>query len=102
MTLANGRRKRTLEGHQVPVDAADGLVGDDRFAVRIEPGCHINRLPLDGHIGSRVDVLDRLRNLGADAVALDEGNEVLAVAALLAVELGYFRGICTSSGLSAD
>jgi hypothetical protein len=69
VALANGGGERALERNQVLGDARDGLVGDDRLAVGIEAGRDVDRLPLDGDVGGRVDVLDRLRNLGADAVA---------------------------------
>lgn len=93
VALANGRGEGALEGDEVLGDAADGLVGDDRLAVLVEPRRHVDRLPLDGHVGGRVDVLDRLRNLGPDAVALDERDAVLAVVALCAVELGHLGGV---------
>lgn len=94
VALANGRRQRALERNQVPRDAGNGLVGDDRLAVLVEAGGHVDRLPLDGHVGGRVDVLDRLRNLGPNAVALDERDAVLAVVALGAVELGHLGCVC--------
>ena len=92
VTLADGRREGTLEGNVVPVDALNGLVGDDRLAVGVQAGCDVARLPLDRHVRGRVDVLDRLRNLGADTIALDERDGVLAVVALGALELGDLRG----------
>ena len=92
VTLADGGRKRALEGNVVPVDALNGLVGDDRLAVGVQAGCDVAGLPLDGHVRGRVDVLDRLRNLGTDAIALDKRDGVLAVVALSALELGDLRG----------
>ena len=92
VTLADGGREGTLEGNVVPVDALDGLVGDDRLAVGVQARGDVARLPLDGHVGGLVDVLDRLRNLGANTVALDERDGVLAVSALGALELGNLGG----------
>lgn len=93
VTLANGRGQWALEGDQVLLDAGNGLVGDDRLAVLVQARGDVDRLPLDGHVGGRVDVLDGLRNLGADAVTLDERDRVLAVAALGALELGHLGGV---------
>ena len=92
VALANGCGEGTLESNQVPVDALDRLVGDDRLAVRVQAGGDVASLPLDGHVRGRVDVLDRLRDLGANAVTLDERDGVLAVAALGALELGDLTG----------
>src|SRR5690242_19157392 len=72
VTLADGRREWTLQGDVVLLDALNRLVGDDRLAVFVQAGCDVAGLPLDGHIRSRVDILDRLRDLGADTIALDE------------------------------
>jgi hypothetical protein len=99
VALANGRRKRALEGDQVLLDAGDGLVGDDRLAVLVQARGDVDRLPLDWDIGSRVDVLDRLRNLGTDAITLDESDRVFAVAALGSVELGHLGGVCSGGDL---
>jgi hypothetical protein len=93
VALSNGRRERALECDQVLLDAGDGLVGNDRLAVFVQAGGDVDRLPLDGDVGCRVDVLDRLRNLGANTVALNERDAVLAVAALGAVELGDLRSV---------
>jgi hypothetical protein len=91
VTLADGGSEGTLEGDVVPVDALDGLVGDDRLAVGVQAGCDIAGLPLDGHVCGRVDVLDRLSDLRANTVTLDERDGVLAVVALGALELGDLR-----------
>lgn len=92
VALADGSREGTLEGNVVLGDARNGLVGDDRLAVGVQAGCDVDCLPLDGHVCGRVDVLDRLRNLGADAITLDERDGVLAVVALGALELGDLGG----------
>ena len=86
VALANGSSERTLEGDEVALDGLDGGVGDDGLAVLVEGGGDIDRLPLDGDVGGAVDVLDGLCDLRTNAVALDEGNGVFAVAALLARE----------------
>jgi hypothetical protein len=99
VALANGRRKRALEGDQVLLDAGDGLVGDDRLAVLVQARGDVDRLPLDWDVSGRVDVLDRLRNLGTDAITLDESDRVLAVAALGSVELGHLGGVCSGGDL---
>jgi hypothetical protein len=99
VALADGSRKRALEGDQVLLDAGDGLVGDDCLAVLVQARGHVDGLPLDWDVGGRVDVLDRLRNLGTDTITLDESDGVLAVAALLAVELGDFGGVCPGGDL---
>lgn len=91
--FANGRSQRALESHQVLGHAVDGLVGNDGLAVLVQARGDVDRLPLNGHLGGRVDVLDRLCNLGADAVTLDERDAVLAIAALGAVELGDLGGV---------
>ena len=91
VALADGGCERALEGDEVAGDAVDGLVGDDRLAV-LEAGGDVDRLPLDGDVGGAVDVLDRLCNLGADAVTLDERDRVLSVAALGALELRDLGG----------
>ena len=59
VALSNGRGQRALEGDEVARDAADGLVWDDGLAV-LEAGGDVDGLPLDGHVGGRVDILDRL------------------------------------------
>lgn len=87
-----GVARGPLEGNVVPVDALDRLVGDDRLAVGVQAGGDVAGLPLDGHVGGRVDILNRLRNLRANTVALDERDGVLAVAALGALELGDLSG----------
>lgn len=92
VTLADGSREGTLEGNVVPVDAFNGLVGDDRLAVGVQAGCDVAGLPLDGHVRSGVDVFDRLSDLRANTVTLDERDGVLAVVALGALELGDLRG----------
>ncbi len=92
VALANGCREGTLEGNVVPGDALDGLVGDDRLAVGVQAGGDVDSLPLDGHVGGGVNILDRLRDLGADTITLDERDGVLAVVALGALELGDLRG----------
>jgi hypothetical protein len=99
VTLADGRRERALEGDQVLCDAGDGLVGDDRLAVLVQARGDIDRLPLDGDVGGRVDVLDRLRDLGSDTVTLDQRDRVLAVAALGSRELGDLGGVCSGGDL---
>jgi hypothetical protein len=93
VTLANGGRERTLKGDQVLLYALDGLVGNDRLAVFVEAGGDVDRLPLDGDLGRGVDILDGLRDLRADTVTLNEGDAVLAVAALGAVEFGDLAGV---------
>lgn len=99
--------ERTLEGDLVAVDAVNGLLGDGSLAVD-KTGSDVDALPLDGdlvllsmrmlggrrasgraYVGGRVDVLDGLRDLGADTITLDQGDGVLAVVALLAGELGH-------------
>lgn len=92
VALSNRRGKRALEGNEVALDARDGLVGDDGLSV-LEAGGDVHGLPLDGHVGGAVDVLDRLRNLGADTVSLNQRNCELSVGALLALELGDFGGV---------
>lgn len=92
VTLADGRGERALEGDVVALDGVDGLVGDDGLAV-LEGGGDVDRLPLDGHVGGGVDVLDGLRDLRSNAVALDQGDGVLAIAALLALELGDLAAV---------
>lgn len=99
VALADGCCERALERDQVLCDAVDGLVGDDRLAVRVQARGDVDRLPLDGDICGRVDVLDRLRDLRANAVALNQSNAVLAVVALGALELGYFFGVGADGGL---
>ncbi len=99
VALADGSRKRALEGDQVLLDAGDGLVGDDRLALLVQARGHVDRLPLDWDIGGRVDVLDRLRNLGTDTITLDESDRVLAIAALLSVELGDLGSVCSGGNL---
>jgi hypothetical protein len=86
VTLADGSSERALEGDKVALDRLDGGVGDNGLAVLVEVRGDIDRLPLDGHAGGGVDVLDGLRDLRTNAVALDQGNSVVAVAALLARE----------------
>lgn len=71
VALADGRCEGALEGDQVLLDAGDRLVGDDCLAVLVQARGDIDRLPLDWDVGGRVDVLDRLRNLGADTITLD-------------------------------
>jgi len=88
VALADGRCEGTLESDVVLLDAGNGLVGDDRLAV-LEARGHVDGLPLDGHVGGRVNVLDRLRNLRADTVALDERHRELPVVALGALEQRY-------------
>lgn len=102
VALANGCCQRALEGDQVPCYAGNGLVGDDRLAVLVQSRGDVDRLPLDWDVGGRVDVLDRLRNLGADTIALDERDAVLAVVALGACELGDLGGICAARGLESS
>lgn len=99
VALADGGCERAFERDQIPLDAGNGLVGDDRLAVLVEARGHVDRLPLDGHVGGRVDVLDRLRNLGANAVALNQGDGELAVAALGALELGHLVGVGADGAL---
>ena len=86
VALANGSSERALEGDKVALDGLDGGVGNDGLAVLVEGGGDIDRLPLDGDVGGAVDVLDGLCDLRTNAVALDEGDSVFAVAALLARE----------------
>jgi hypothetical protein len=86
VTFANGSSERALEGDKVALDRLDGGVGDDGLAVLVEVRGDIDRLPLDGHAGGGVDVLDGLCDLRANTVALDQGNSVVAVAAFLARE----------------
>jgi hypothetical protein len=93
VALANGGRERALKGDQILLYALDGLVGNDRLAVFVEAGGDIDRLPLDGDLGRGVDILDGLRDLRADTVTLNEGDAVLAVAALGAVEFGDLAGV---------
>lgn len=92
VALADGRGERALEGDIVALDGVDGLLGNDGLALGVEAGGDVDRLPLDGHVGGRVDVLDRLCDLRANAVALDQRNGVFAVAALLALECGDRAG----------
>jgi hypothetical protein len=99
VTLANRRCEGALESDQVLCDAGDGLIGDDRLAVLVQARGDVDRLPLDWDVGGRVDVLDRLRDLGTDAVALNERDRVLAVAALGSVELGDLGSVCSSGDL---
>ena len=86
VALANGSSERALESDKVALDGLDGGVGNDGLAVLVEGGGDIDRLPLDGDVGGAVDVLDGLCDLRTNAVALDQGNGVFAVAALLARE----------------
>ena len=92
VALANGSSERALEGDKVALDGLDGGVGNDGLAVLVEGGGDIDRLPLDGDVGGAVDVLDGLRDLRANAVALDQGNGVFAVAALGAGECASLAG----------
>lgn len=86
VTLADGGGERALECDQVAGDAVDGLVGDDCLAV-LDAGGNVDGLPLDGHVGGAVDVLDGLCDFRTDAVTLDECDRVLSVVALGALEL---------------
>lgn len=86
VALADGGGERALERDEVAGDAVDGLVWDDSLAV-LEAGRDVDGLPLDGHIGSAVDVLDGLCDLRSDTVTLDERNGVLSIVTLGALEL---------------
>lgn len=99
VTLSNGRSERALESDVVALHARDGLVGDDGLAV-LEAGGDVDGLPLDGHVGGAVDVLDRLCDLGTDTVTLNQRDRVLSIAALLALELCNFRGVGSRLSLS--
>ena len=92
VTLANGSSERALKSDEVALDRLDGGIGDDGLAILVEAGGDVDRLPLDGHVGGAVDVLDGLGDLGTNAVALDQGNSVFAVAALLAREATSLAG----------
>jgi hypothetical protein len=106
VALANGGGQRTLESNLVLVDVLNGGVGDGGLAV-LQDGGDVDSLPsnrgLEGeqrgqssvfardeprfrisstNLGGGEDVLDGLGNLGANAVTLDEADEVVALSVL--------------------
>lgn len=88
VALADGRGERALEGDLVALDALNRRVRDGGLAV-LEDRRDIDRLPRDGRLGRGEDVLDGLRDLGADTVALDQTDREVAVLVLDAVVLGH-------------
>lgn len=87
MTLADRSREGAFERNVVIRDALNGFVRNDRLAV-LQPRGYIDRLPLDRHVGCRVDILDRLRNLRPDAVALNQRDCEFPIVALGSLEPG--------------
>lgn len=69
MAFADGGGERALEGNVVLVDGLDRFVWNDGPAV-LETRGDVDRLPLDWHASSRVDVLDGLRNLRPNTITL--------------------------------
>jgi hypothetical protein len=100
VALSDGCCERALERNQVLLDTLNGLVGDNGLAVLVQAGGDVDGFPLDRDVRCRVDVLDRLRDLGTDTVSLDESDAVLAVAALCSVELGDLSGVGTDGSLT--
>lgn len=88
VALADGRGERALEGDLVALDALNRRVRDGRLAV-LEDRRDVDGLPRDGRLGRGEDVLDGLRDLGADTVALDQTDREVAVLVLDAVVLGH-------------
>lgn len=96
--------KGTLERNEVLLHALDGIVGDGGLAI-LQDGSHINGLPLDGglygflafrvhivtsfvrrgrdgveaYVCGSEDVLDGLRDLGANAVTLNQSHGVFSL-----------------------
>ena len=72
---SDGRLERALEGDP---GALDGITGLARHAARVAElehlGAGCGHLPVDGDAGCLDDAASRLGDLGADAIAGDEGD----------------------------
>lgn len=90
VTLTDRGSEGTLECDSVLLDGDDGLFRDGLLAV-LDEGSDGNFLPLDGDVGSAVDLLDGVGDFGTDTVTGDHRDGVLAVRALLLV-VGRGRG----------
>lgn len=88
VALADWGGEGPLERDLVALDALNGRVRDRSLAV-LEDGRDVDGLPRDGRLGRGEDVLDGLRDLGADTVSLDQTDGVVAVRVLDAVVLGH-------------
>jgi len=78
---ADGGVQDALEAELVAPERGDGVVEGVLSAAGGLAGIqtrHIDLLPCDGHVVGLEDGLDALGNLGANAVARDEGDGVLA------------------------
>jgi len=93
VALANGSSERTLEGNLVLLDVLNGSIRDSGLAV-LDNGGDIDRLPSNGGLGGGEDVLDRLGDLRADTVTLNQTDQEVAIGILGTVVLGnsFARG----------
>lgn len=88
VALADGGGERTLEGNLVLSDVLNGSVGDGSLAV-LDDGGDVDGFPGNGDLGSAEDVLDGFGDFGANAVTLDQADEVVTLQ-IMHVSRGLF------------
>jgi len=93
MSLANGGSEGTLEGDLVLLNVLNGSIGDGSLAV-LDNGGNVDRLPSNGGLCGGEDVLDGLRDLGANTVTLDQADQEVTIGILGTVVLSnsFARG----------